>query len=285
MVILTELPSVLYRYRPSSSDYFEDEVRELKNNGLFLTPAPFLNDPFDCSPAIVPSSIQEVAKEIRKYGLDNFRRFRMRRARESGLYGKREIAGLRAQYTNSLIAAKFEAPLANSVLEAYKERDLLVSCLSEVEDSVLMWSHYAESHKGFVVKYSVSFPKDIGANSALPLPVKYTQDRPKFTTIELMRWRLTEAENASRNGDSIQEGLYLTKSALWKNEREWRLVEPERKGTGYYHYENLVPTEIIVGVKMPDEKLEFMRDSLSHLSFKKAVLDGTSYELMFENIS
>jgi hypothetical protein len=284
MINLTELPSVLYRYRPTSSEYFEEEVRQLKRNGVFLTPAIFLNDPFDCSPAIEPSPISDVRREIRKFGFESFRKLRMDRAKESGLYGKEDLKKLRSQYKSSVAAAKFEAPLANSVFDVYRQNDLLVSCFSEVYHSVLMWTHYAESHKGFVVKYSVSFPSDVNSTSALPLPVVYVDDRPKFSTIDILRWRLQPESSSSLIDDVVQEGLYLTKSVQWKAEREWRLVENIRKGNGYYYYDNLIPTEIIAGVNIPEEKLAFMMENLPDISFKQATLHPSSFELVFQTI-
>ena len=277
-------PKVLYRYRPSGTDYFEEEVRQLRNNGIFLTPAAFLNDPFDCSPAIEETPLKVIANAIRDIGVDKFRRFRMKRAKASGTYPPDALKTLRSHYRNSLSAAKFEAPIANNLFKVYKDKDLLVSCLSEVHDSVLMWSHYAESHKGFVVEYHSGTPTIGVTTNALPLKVNYVDKRPKFTTIDIIKWRVQSEEQELAAGNIVQEGLYLTKSSAWEKELEWRLVEPRRSRTGYYNYSNLVPMRIIVGARMSDDKVNFIRSNLPNLDILRAVPDPVSYALGFEEI-
>lgn len=50
-----------------------------------------------------------------------------------------------------------------------------ITCLSEAPDSILMWSHYANNHRGFCVSYNL-----LALNQKLQfsaVPVLYTQDR------------------------------------------------------------------------------------------------------------
>lgn len=85
-----------------------------------------------------------------------------------------------------------------------------VVCLSEVYDSMLMWSHYARNHTGFCIEYdfkeSDMFYKHL-------YPVTYTKDR----------YAVSKADMLSEN----TEWIYKTtcrKSNVWAYEKEWRIV-------------------------------------------------------------
>ena len=79
----------------------------------------------------------------------------------------------------------------------------------------LMWSHYADSHKGFCVEYDYS-GTDEDTLSKLPLPVFYTERRP------LIPWEIDE-----ENIEEIYAKLILgavTKDRIWEYENEWRIL-------------------------------------------------------------
>ena len=86
-----------------------------------------------------------------------------------------------------------------------------VACFSECHDLLLMWSHYADSHKGICLKLKYD-PKR--------LPPECFFDRVRYSThyptIDVLR---TEER-------SEVETFYLTKSVDWLYEKEWRLVAP-----------------------------------------------------------
>lgn len=99
-----------------------------------------------------------------------------------------------------------------------------IGCLSAEHKSPLMWSHYADSHRGFCVEY------DFGSTnratlSLLPLPVVYSHDRP------LVPWYVAfnnTPENIMAANKDILLGL-LTKDSSWEYEREWRILIDTKK--------------------------------------------------------
>ncbi len=85
-------------------------------------------------------------------------------------------------------------------------------CFSEVWNSLLMWAHYARSHKGICVKLSVD-------SSALPREndvlesVRYTTHYPEILRRDI------------KVGDDVAlKTLLLTKSIDWFYEKEWRYI-------------------------------------------------------------
>lgn len=95
----------------------------------------------------------------------------------------------------------------------------LVGCLCTSYKNRLMWSHYADSHKGFCIEYDFSEP-EADVLSKLPLPVFYSENRP------LVPWKAAidnSVENMEEAYAEIMMGL-LTKDKEWEYENEWRIL-------------------------------------------------------------
>lgn len=95
----------------------------------------------------------------------------------------------------------------------------LVGCLCTSYKNRLMWSHYADSHKGFCIEYDFSEPED-EILSKLPLPVVYSEKRPSVP------WKAAidnSVENMEEAYAEIMMGL-LTKDKEWEYENEWRIL-------------------------------------------------------------
>ncbi|MBQ2901285.1 MAG: DUF2971 domain-containing protein [Agathobacter sp.] len=95
----------------------------------------------------------------------------------------------------------------------------LVGCLCTSYKNRLMWSHYADSHKGFCIEYDFSEPED-EVLSKIPLPVFYSENRP------LVPWKAVidnSVENMEEAYAEIMMGL-LTKDKEWEYENEWRIL-------------------------------------------------------------
>lgn len=83
----------------------------------------------------------------------------------------------------------------------------------------LMWSHYADSHKGFCIEFDYS-EKD--EHTLLPFPVIYSKDIVK------MPWKYCLTAEGYKNPEfSVQlMKAILTKHDVWKYENEWRILIP-----------------------------------------------------------
>lgn len=103
---------------------------------------------------------------------------------------------------------------------AVKMKNLfLVGCLCTCYKNRLMWSHYADSHKGFCIEYDFGEIADETLLN-LPLPVVYSEYRP------LIPWKAAidnSSENIEEAFADIMLGL-LTKDKAWEYENEWRIL-------------------------------------------------------------
>jgi hypothetical protein len=112
-----------------------------------------------------------------------------------------------------------------------------IFCLSECNDSLLMWSHYADAHRAVCLEYSTSEGKLFGCSVD---QVSYAATYPKFAFTD--------------NVDLNWVRRYLsTKSNVWKYEKEWRI---------FYHTPGIqfAPSEelsaVILGCTMSSEDRE-----------------------------
>jgi hypothetical protein len=109
-----------------------------------------------------------------------------------------------------------------------------IACFSNFEDdeelgmNTTMWSHYADNHKGFCVKYSLNFA-DSPIQSILKcglFKVIYSAKISNASPRELLKLeydRNNEIEVNSYLMKTIYRAL-ITKARFWNYEKEWRLI-------------------------------------------------------------
>lgn len=117
-----------------------------------------------------------------------------------------------------------------------------ISCFSDFKDdhellqNSTMWSHYANNHKGFCIKYSMDFEnldnKELIACGLFP--VKYTSVVPKISPKELLKLEFEEGK-LKLNKPIIKTTLktLTTKSRFWNYENEWRLILSEQSSLAF----------------------------------------------------
>jgi hypothetical protein len=116
--------------------------------------------------------------------------------------------------------------------------------LSESRDNQLMWAHYAESHKGFVVEFDPSHPlftsKNVGCEDIWQLhKIEYAKERPQTYVIDL-----------------DMKAILLTKHISWSYEREWK------------HFRPLKQASIIVkGIPLPIHLFDFPSECIRSVTF------------------
>jgi hypothetical protein len=110
-----------------------------------------------------------------------------------------------------------------------------IYCLSEKKNNILMWAHYADSHRGFCLEFSINnclfkpvFPCDYNHNNSLPVAKPAEED---FWVNEKTF------------------PLFLKKAKDWGYEEEWRVLKP-KEGPGVYLFPSEALTGVILGYRM-----------------------------------
>jgi hypothetical protein len=243
----------LYQYY-SNVDYAINVIRDAK---LFCSKAKSFNDPFDGS---IPFDIDDdpsdfVAAAYRTYKKDGHDWSSIKSILTSHLCENGELSA----DTKSLIK--------NTAEEFKKQNENAgIVCLTEDPLSVLMWSHYANKHKGVCIGFQRSADNDLGDDDAC-IPVTYSDSypAPKFSQIYESTGSLTEA-------------LLFTKAKKWAYEKEWRLMVDEGDAFGKLPGEII---SVILGCRFPDENLLKVREACGKKGIKlfRAIQSPTQFAL------
>lgn len=236
----------LYKYR-SFGEKAEDKVTNIQSGevmfkweqelfGGMISPAPpvVFNDPYDCDLVIEDSFLQE--KAARELYIETIEQRKRLTSQEKHLL---RTAKDWKTALESILQVPLSAGLATNLMQCVNDsfqelkRDLRVACFAKNNDSILMWSHYAENHTGFCIEYDFN-------QSPLKQhlhPVQYSKER-KF-----IPGTFANSDGATAN-QIIYEAV-LHKFEGWKYEEEWRCV---------FHRQNLNPYPFEIGRYLFDVK-------------------------------
>jgi hypothetical protein len=139
--------------------------------------------------------------------------------------------------------------------------DVAILCMSKIKNNLLMWAHYADEHRGFVIGFDGGHPF-FNRPDATPMGELRAVDY--FTD----RWVMPSGGLISLQGEDRQAALvsfFFRKSKEWKYEKEVRLIhEPKRadktlEKNGQKLYLYAIPPEcikeVVLGCEM-DEHTE-----------------------------
>lgn len=92
-----------------------------------------------------------------------------------------------------------------------------VVCLSESDESLLMWAHYANNHHGMCVEYDLmEINKQLNFT---PVPIIYSNERVCFNTLN--------PDTAGNDSFALFLRSITSKSEEWSYEHEWRIIRDE----------------------------------------------------------
>jgi hypothetical protein len=161
-----------------------------------------------------------------------------------------------------------------------------VFCVTEKRDNVVMCSHYADQHKGVVLKLRCIDELD---NPLLAAgKVTYSREFVRFPNPEEFARNATGEEPIDIL--SLSWDICYRKHKDWEYEQEWRVPIPllrQPVGDGY-SYEKEHPAvfdEAYLGCRMGDDEtekiIECIKAHLPHVKIYRAVRSTTSFNLDF----
>jgi hypothetical protein len=187
------------------------------------------------------------------------------------LDAKRNIQGM----------AELLIPKLLDVMARKFEELIGILCLSESAQNLLMWAHYADSHRGFVIEFderSPFFDRRVNPDDELRhlRKVSYSPTRPSLTL-----------------ADVDDFAPFMTKGTDWKYEAEWRMIVPLDAastviGEGphavhLFKFPAQAITSVVLGSRMTAQKKEDVRQILadsphfSHVRCVEAEIDNEHY--------
>lgn len=202
-----------YFYKHYSVDEKWGILKVFENFTLRYRSSFHFNDPYDChfNPVFTPPRskqkiIQEFSEKLSSSQFSETNTFIDQNGDSQPLEG---LLGSNTPELSSINAGQYLINL---------KTNLFVTCFNNAPDNMLLWSHYASNHRGFMIEFKI--PKK-DHNGLLPLPVEYSDslreiDCPSDCHIALKNWTSDENFNLYKDG-------FLVKAKDWHYEKEFRL--------------------------------------------------------------
>jgi len=111
------------------------------------------------------------------------------------------------------------------ILSETSKRYSAIACFSESIESVLMWSHYANSHKGFALEYDFRPTLEQPIKNVGLFPVVYSEERLDIS--DYIAWGVLRILGIQAKMPDIAASIKnaLWKSDIWAYEKEWRMID------------------------------------------------------------
>lgn len=146
---------------------------------------------------------------------------------------------------------KYFEIIAQKLNGDYKKHfnDTSIFCVTEDNNNRLMWTHYADSSRGAVIKFLAL--KSVDSPLLVAQPVRYYDTIPKINCFEL--FLKTDYVESLR---TLHKYFTLSKDSAYHYEREWRVVtrlrDPNKKFECLPFAKEEI-SEIYLGVNMTEE--------------------------------
>lgn len=169
----------------------------------------------------------------------------------------------------------------------------LIGCFSKRNDSILMWSHYADSHRGACIEFEV--------DDSLFKDIEYNDDKCFFDIYSTVEKLLIEnfkgKESDLENKEMINIILkpFYSKAKDWSYEKETRIVIHEKEVSKYpitltdSYYLNLKIKRIYIGSKVNDNDYDLndlyaeANSRYGNVGFVYMKLKETEYRIVPDN--
>jgi hypothetical protein len=236
------IPKNLYRYSNFKNKYWENMIYK---GEVYLTPANQFNDPFDCL---------FYANLDRLLSSDKFLAF---------------------LYTNYPILKEYNLRdgIDDIMMQVIvgMQNDIRAVCFSETWSSILMWSHYADCHRGFCIEYDTESMSEFKKQKLFP--VLYLEDQFDVTN---------DIINTSPNAGLI---TMVGKANEWNYEKEWRMVFQKDYTHTYLYFRREIKS-IILGLNCEDKHTNKICDwaKENNKNVYRAKISQGKYEINKEKI-
>jgi hypothetical protein len=214
------VPGKLYKYRKFDAK----TLRLITDHELHYANPRLFNDPLDCAFEVnIDIGLKELVALLRGiYGPDRKEEFQQEMGHN--LYLVSEEGDWK---TDKRARAYLERRLAwsieSQVRHEFDSRGVL--SFSATWKSVLMWSHYADEHRGICLEFDTSELQHEHLS-----PVNYGGERSVLAS-DLLAWKLLgdlEAEKRAFNKH------FYSKAPEWRYEKEWRDISDQPCSRGDY---------------------------------------------------
>jgi hypothetical protein len=236
------MSEIIYKYFRVNEFLFDTLI----SNQLYFSSVNQFNDPYDC-----------YYRSKREYSLDDFNEFLV--SLGIGKVGSEECNKAFKVHGDDLV---------KEIMTLFKGRIeyLGICCLSKSKNSLLMWSHYADSHKGVVLGFDADKMKQ------------------QFKQFEDIDYNNDPILFDIKNPSSSMNKTILRKSKHWEYEQEIRFLMERNKNAAF-------PMDALVEINFGSKCSKRNKQNIIHLvknltytnfSFYEAKIDESAFGLCFD---
>ncbi|GLT01007.1 hypothetical protein GCM10007897_23980 [Sphingobium jiangsuense] len=214
------IPKKLYKYRK----FDVTTLNMVTDHGLYFANPRKFNDPLDCELSIEANISPRKLSDLLKFLLGPERKKHWHHEVGCAVHyaseeGDIKVRGKARDYLKRMLAESIGA-------EIRKELDTRgVLAFSATWQSVLMWSHYADEHRGICLEFDTSeLPhKHLAA-------VRYDGER-SIKASDIYAWKIGGDKEAGKRAFDMH---FYSKAPDWKYEQEWRDIGDKPGECGDY---------------------------------------------------
>jgi hypothetical protein len=278
----------LYKYLPPT------RIDVLRNLRIRFSSPRVLNDPFELKPVVTGLAPNAVLLDHLNEGLNErvVADYEKLPTHVRALISLDQFQAKAREFMPNaeqamLVMAQMATPMIQQQLEE-KICDVIgILCLTTSPDNLLMWAHYADAHRGFLIEFdseSPFFHQQRSENDEFGYlrEVRYQQDRPNMLMSEMEAFH-----------------VFLTKGLDWKYEAEWRMLQPlssaetvlagENEAIHLFQFPGHGVTSLILGSRMSEanklviQEVAQMNKDLNHVSIKQAAISPNEYKILISD--
>ncbi|MDX2367979.1 MAG: DUF2971 domain-containing protein [Colwellia sp.] len=204
----------LYKYRPFDTY----TLNMLSNSEVFYANPTSFNDPLDCKPTLtIDVSFLELEQLCFKMLEIEYGTNKATAEIDSCRYYATEPENIGAKERESYHCRLLSNEITRLLHLKMKKRGVL--SLAGRWDSCLMWSHYADEHKGVCLEYDMKEAITFDSKD-----VKYNEDRALLVS-SIVDWIYNPSLFSQAD---IDDKYFFTKAKAWEYEKETRFLENDQ---------------------------------------------------------
>lgn len=256
---LSEVPNTIFKYKPID----EWSLNILKKREIYFSRPEQFNDPFDCGIPLRFDLMKENDYEEHMISI-GMHQFHLTRSESIEFIASNRKKG---------IGVTFEQYKSHSDQQLRKLQNAVrIFCLTTNTKNLLMWSHYADFHRGMCIGFNKHYLY-LNTGNAIG-KVNY------FATLPVQK--------PQESGIPTYIVQFLSKSICWQYEEEFRMVTMD--GEQVHQLEPKAIEQILVGCKVSSDNLSAIKDTirsdkeLHHVKLFQAKMVKYQFELRFEEI-
>ena len=163
-------------------------------------------------------------------------------------------------------------------------KDIKLLCLTELNNNILLWSHYSEQHAGVVLELRCVPEQD--SPWGMAAPVEYTKKMPVLLDDEAFAALVSGQRGLDHR--ALTRRMVFTKALDWSYEKEWRVFAGKGRTLDVYEDIPFSVQEldaVYLGCRVPDKDardiISIVRQKYSHARLFNARKADRTFDLVF----